>query len=144
MRSKLLLFKQFWPQEKNAPGLNNSCNRKFYIFWKIMGHAQQECWKRIKENKPCIDMNGCPFWPKLYATLDNTNSMQTANDPNDGQFGFSLKSIMTSLMNAPSVIPQLTLNLCAVSIATCNKYLNQMTPFYGDKIRHRVTARAGG
>ena len=51
---------------------------------------------------------------------------------------------MTPLMNAPSVIPQLILNLCAISIATCSKIFNQMTPFNGDKIRPRITARAGG
>jgi hypothetical protein len=47
-------------------------------------------------------------------------------------------------MNAPSVIPQLILNLCKISIATCNKIFNQMSPFNGDKIRPRLTARAGG
>jgi len=47
-------------------------------------------------------------------------------------------------MKAPSVIPQLILNLCTVSIATCNKIFNQMKPFNGDRIRPRVTARAGG
>ncbi len=51
---------------------------------------------------------------------------------------------MTPLMKAPSVIPQLILNLCTASIATCNKIFNQMTPFNGDRIRPRVTARAGG
>jgi hypothetical protein len=51
---------------------------------------------------------------------------------------------MAPLMKAPSVIPQLILNLCTVSIATCNKICNQMTPFNGDRIRPRVTARAGG
>jgi len=51
---------------------------------------------------------------------------------------------MAPLMKAPSVIPQLILNLCTVSITTCNKILNQMTPFNGDRIRPRVTARAGG
>jgi hypothetical protein len=51
---------------------------------------------------------------------------------------------MTPLMNAPSVIPQLIWNLCIVSIAMCNKIFNQMTPFNGDRIRPRVTARAGG
>jgi hypothetical protein len=47
-------------------------------------------------------------------------------------------------MNAQSVIPQLILNLCTISIATCNKVFNQITPFNGDKVRPRVTARAGG
>jgi hypothetical protein len=51
---------------------------------------------------------------------------------------------MTHLMNTPSVIPQMILNLCTISIATCNKIFNQMTPFNFDKIRTRVTARAGG
>jgi hypothetical protein len=47
-------------------------------------------------------------------------------------------------MNAPSVIPHLILNVCAVSIGTCNKFFNQMAPFNGDKVRPRVTATAGG
>jgi hypothetical protein len=51
---------------------------------------------------------------------------------------------MEPLMNAPSVTPQLILNLCTISIATCNKIFNQITPFNGDKIRPRVMARAGG
>jgi len=51
---------------------------------------------------------------------------------------------MTPLMQAPSVIPQLILNLCTISIAMCNKIFNQMTLFNGDKVRPRVTARAGG
>jgi hypothetical protein len=50
---------------------------------------------------------------------------------------------MMPLINAPSVIPQLILNLCTVSITTFNKHFNQMTPFNGDKIRPRVTIRAG-
>jgi hypothetical protein len=51
---------------------------------------------------------------------------------------------MANLMNAPSVIPQLILNLCTISIARCNNFFNQMTPFNGDKIRPRLTAKAGG
>ncbi len=51
---------------------------------------------------------------------------------------------MAPFMTPPSVIPQLILNLCAVSIATCNKFFNQMTIFKGAKVRPRLTARAGG
>jgi hypothetical protein len=47
-------------------------------------------------------------------------------------------------MNAPSVIPQLNLNLCTISITTCNKFFDRMTPFNGDRIRPRLTAKAGG
>jgi hypothetical protein len=32
---------------------------------------------------------------------------------------------MTPLMYAPQVIPQLILNLCTISIATCNKFFDQ-------------------
>jgi hypothetical protein len=55
---------------------------------------------------------------------------------------------MAPLMKAPSVIPQLILNLCTVSIATCNKIFNQMTTINGvdrcQQCSNRVTARAGG
>jgi len=50
---------------------------------------------------------------------------------------FSIQSLMIPLINAPSVNPQLILNLCAVSITICNKYFNKMTPFNGYKIRLR-------
>jgi len=43
---------------------------------------------------------------------------------------------MAPLMNAPSVIPQLILNLCTVSIATWNKFFDRMTP--------QLTAKVGG
>ncbi len=51
---------------------------------------------------------------------------------------------MAPLMNVPNVIPQLILNLCTISIATCNKFFDRMTPFNGDKIRPRLTAKVGG
>jgi hypothetical protein len=47
-------------------------------------------------------------------------------------------------MNAPCVILQMNLNMCTISIATCNKILNQMAPFNGDRVRPRITTRAGG
>jgi len=47
-------------------------------------------------------------------------------------------------MNAPSVTHQLILNLCTISIATCNEIYNHMTPYKVDRVRPRVTARAGG
>src|SRR5579875_1499774 len=39
---------------------------------------------------------------------------------------------MTPLIQAPSVIPQLILSLCTVSIATCSKLFENMTLFNGD------------
>jgi hypothetical protein len=39
---------------------------------------------------------------------------------------------MTPLIQAPSVIPQIILSLCTVSIVTCNKLFENMTLFNGD------------
>jgi hypothetical protein len=47
---------------------------------------------------------------------------------------------MTPLIQAPSVIPQLILSLCTVSIATCNKLFENMTLFNGD---HKDTTIIG-
>jgi hypothetical protein len=47
------------------------------------------------------------------------------------------------LIQTPSVIPQLILSLCTISIATCNKLFEIMTPFNGDKITPRLAVRAG-
>jgi hypothetical protein len=57
--------------------------------------------------------------------------------------GFLLKSLMTPLIQAPSVIPQLILSLCTISITTCNKLFEIMAPFNGDKIRPRLAVRVG-
>jgi hypothetical protein len=50
---------------------------------------------------------------------------------------------MTSLIQAPSVIPQLILSLCTISIATCDKLFEIMPAFNGDKIRPRLAVKAG-
>jgi len=50
---------------------------------------------------------------------------------------------MTPLIQTPSVIPQLIISLCIISIATCNKLFEIMTPFNGDKIRPRLAVIAG-
>jgi hypothetical protein len=47
------------------------------------------------------------------------------------------------LIQAPSIIPQLILSLCTISIATCKKRFEIMMPFNGDKIRLRLTVKAG-
>jgi hypothetical protein len=48
-----------------------------------------------------------------------------------------------TLIQAPSVIPQLILSLCTISIATCHKLFEIMTPFNRDKIRPRIAVRVG-
>jgi hypothetical protein len=45
---------------------------------------------------------------------------------------------MTPIIQAPSIIPQLILSLCTVSIVTCNKLFENMMPFYGDKSKPKI------
>ncbi len=51
---------------------------------------------------------------------------------------------MTPLIQAPSVVPQLILSLCTVSIATCNKLFENMMPFYGDNNKTKILGIANG
>jgi hypothetical protein len=59
-------------------------------------------------------------------------------------FGFSVKSWMTPLIQAPSIIPQLILSLCTMSIATCNRLFENMTAFYGDKNKTKIFGSVNG
>jgi hypothetical protein len=53
--------------------------------------------------------------------------------------GFSILSLMEPLRQALLVIPQIILDLCAISIVTFNKLLEIMTPFYGgNKTQPRI------
>ena len=51
---------------------------------------------------------------------------------------------MTPLIQAPSVIPQLILSLCTVSIATCNKLFENMMLFNGDNKDTRIIGTVNG
>jgi hypothetical protein len=53
-------------------------------------------------------------------------------------------SLMEPLCQAPLIIPQLILSLCAVSMVTFNKLSEIMTPFYGgNKICPRINVTTG-
>ena len=55
-----------------------------------------------------------------------------------------MKSLMEPLRQAPQVIPQLILSLCAISVVTFNKLSEVMTPFYGgNKNRPRINVTTG-
>jgi hypothetical protein len=41
----------------------------------MLNHRQEECRKRIKANKPCLDSNRQPFWPKVNATEGNPTNI---------------------------------------------------------------------
>ena len=51
---------------------------------------------------------------------------------------------MTPIIQAPSVIPQIILSLCTVSIATCNKLFEKMTLFNGDHKETKITGTVNG
>jgi hypothetical protein len=53
-------------------------------------------------------------------------------------------SWMTPLIQAPSVIHQLILSLCIVSIDICNKLFENMTPFYEDHKKTKILGTVNG
>ncbi len=51
---------------------------------------------------------------------------------------------MEPLLQAPAVIPQIIMSLCAVSIVTYNKLSEVMMPFHGgNKVRPRINVTTG-
>jgi hypothetical protein len=69
--------KKFYPKKQNNSNTQgNSGNGKFCAYCKILNHSQEECRKRIRDNKPCVTNQGKMYWPKVNSTVDN-------NDPNN-------------------------------------------------------------
>ena len=60
-------------------GSNASTNGKFCVYCKILNHTQEECRKRKKDNKPCVNNKGQLYWPKI----NNINTQNTQNQQND-------------------------------------------------------------
>jgi len=60
------------------PGSNSNRNKQICVFCKIPNHRQEECRKRINANKPCLDTNGRPFWPKINAATDTNPGQNPA------------------------------------------------------------------
>jgi hypothetical protein len=58
--------------------------------------------------------------------------------------GFSVLSLMEPLHQALLVIPQIIISVCSISIETCNKLSEIMTPFYGGNKTHpRINMTTG-
>jgi hypothetical protein len=67
------LNNQSWRQ---GAGSNSNKNGQTCIYCKRQGHRQEECRKRQKANKPCLDSNGRAFWPKVNTREGNpTNNL---------------------------------------------------------------------
>jgi hypothetical protein len=65
------------PKKSNpSNSQGNSGNGKFCCYCKILNHAQEECGKRMRDNKPCVTNQGELYWPKINSTAEN-------NDPNN-------------------------------------------------------------
>ena len=67
----------------SGSGNNYNQNGKYCYFCKIQGHRQEECRKRMKENKPCRDAQGRYYWPKIYAMDDNDAKAVSSIDHKD-------------------------------------------------------------
>jgi hypothetical protein len=64
------------PKKQNSNPQNNSGNGKFCAYCKILNHSQEECRKRMRDNKPCVNNQGKLYWPKINSAAEN-------NDPNN-------------------------------------------------------------
>jgi hypothetical protein len=61
-------------------GSNASRNGKFCVYCKILNHTQEECRKRMNDNKPCVNGKGQLYWPKI----NNIETNSANNDSNNG------------------------------------------------------------
>ena len=53
----------------NNPGHNNGNKIKFCLYCRKPYHKQENCKQRIKDNAPCLDAQGFPFYPKSGNTV---------------------------------------------------------------------------
>jgi hypothetical protein len=103
-------------------------------------------WTRIRRRRRSTlftTMTSYTRMKKAHLTLPELNISQELQ-PFPSNFGFSVKSWMTPLIQAPSIIPQLILSLCTVSIATCNKLFENMAHFYGDNNKTKILGMVNG
>jgi hypothetical protein len=73
---------------QQQPGSNSNRNKQICVFCKIPNHRQEECRKRINANKPCLDTNGHPFWPKVNAATDTNPGQNPAQIQSIEDFRF--------------------------------------------------------
>ncbi len=74
------------PTQNQNQGSNATRNGKFCIYCKILNHTQEECRKRMKVNKPCVNGKGQLYWPKINNI--EPNSAQSNSDSNNGVSSF--------------------------------------------------------
>jgi hypothetical protein len=86
----------------SGSGNNNNRNSKYCYFCKIQGHRQEECRKRMKENKPCREAQGRYYWPKIYLMEDNDAKPISSIDHEDEttKDSFHIAELSTSNRNS--------------------------------------------
>ena len=86
----------------SGSGNNYNRNGKYCYFCKIQGHRQEECRKRMRENKPCRDAQGRYYWPKIYVMDDNDAKAVSSIDHEDetNQDPFHIAELSTSNRNS--------------------------------------------
>jgi hypothetical protein len=57
-------FNNGYPRPSGGDNQTQNQNKPTCWFCGILGHRQDDCRKRIKENKPCVGPNGTTYWPK--------------------------------------------------------------------------------
>jgi hypothetical protein len=68
-------------RSNTGSGNNRNQNGKYCFYCKIQNHTQEECRKRMKDNKPCKDKQGRAYWPKVFVTSDNQERDQQGQQP---------------------------------------------------------------
>jgi hypothetical protein len=60
----------------SGPGNNTNRNGKYCFYCKLQNHTQEDCFKRIREKKPCRDRQGRAYWPRVYLTENSDSQNQ--------------------------------------------------------------------
>jgi hypothetical protein len=63
-------------KSNSGPGSNANRNGKYCFYCKLQNHTQDECFKRIRDKKPCKDRQGRAYWPRVYLTENSDSNNQ--------------------------------------------------------------------
>jgi hypothetical protein len=67
-------------KSNTGPGSNANRNGKYCSYCKLQNHTQEDCFKRIRDKKPCKDRQGCAYRPRVYLT-DNSDPQHQGQQP---------------------------------------------------------------
>lgn len=60
-------------------GNNSNRNKQICVYCKIPGHRQDDCRRRIADNKPCLTAGGKPYWPRKVSEINNDENISDIN-----------------------------------------------------------------